>query len=200
MPTGYTSDVQNGKITKFEDFAMQCARGMGALIMMRDLPSNAPIPERFEPSVQYHDEKIAAAEARLAEVRAISLPALREAAQQDYTAAVASDDAWMAGRAEARKRYEAMLERVNAWTPPTTEHEGFQAFMRQQLEESIDFDCPTERYTPEPVKLEPEAWAQKQIEEAAKNLAYHTKARREEIERTEARNRWLSDLRKSLSA
>ncbi len=48
MPTGYTDAVKDG-IT-FDQFVLGCARGMGALVMMRDEPSGTPIPERFEPS------------------------------------------------------------------------------------------------------------------------------------------------------
>lgn len=199
MPTGYTADVQDGKITELEDFVWRCARNMGALIMMRELPTGAPIPERFEPSVGYHDEAIAKAESSLASLRGMSLPALREAAQQDYADQVKSDDAWQSGRKTARDRYEAMLQKVEDWTPPTSEHEGLKEFMFSQLTQSIEFDCPTTRYSPAPTKMEPEAWRDKQIEEAARSLAYHTKARREEVERTEARNRWVAELRRSFA-
>ena len=51
MPTGYTAAVKDG-IT-FEQFAWSCARAFGALIDMRDSPTGAPIPQRFEPS-QYN--------------------------------------------------------------------------------------------------------------------------------------------------
>lgn len=48
MPTGYTADVQSGKVTDFAEYAMNCARAFGALVLMRDDPSDADIPERFE--------------------------------------------------------------------------------------------------------------------------------------------------------
>ncbi len=41
-------------------------------------------------------------------------------------------------------------------------------------------------------------WLEEQKAKATKDLAYHTDERRKEIERTESRNRWLSDLRVSL--
>lgn len=40
----------------FPEFAMRCARNFGALIMMRDEPLDAPIPEKFEPSGYYKKE------------------------------------------------------------------------------------------------------------------------------------------------
>jgi hypothetical protein len=36
MPTGYTAAIKDG--ISFEKFVWDCARGMGALVMMRDEP------------------------------------------------------------------------------------------------------------------------------------------------------------------
>lgn len=50
MPTGYTAGVKDGTVTDFKAFVMQCARAFGALIDMRDDPSDVPIPKSFAPS------------------------------------------------------------------------------------------------------------------------------------------------------
>ena len=49
MPTGYTAPVQDGKIVTLKDFAWCCARGMGALVTMREAPSDAEIPRAVLP-------------------------------------------------------------------------------------------------------------------------------------------------------
>lgn len=67
MPTGYTANVHDG-IT-FEQFVWQCARGMGALVTMRDEPTGAPIPERFEPS-DYNAKRLQEAKDELVRLRA----------------------------------------------------------------------------------------------------------------------------------
>lgn len=197
MPTGYTADVGEGTVTEFDDFVWRCARGMGALIMMRDEPMSAPIPERFEASTKYHDERLAAAIARLAELQAMEPAQVREAALQAHARAYASWNSYRVEKKQKRGRYEAMLARVNAWTPPTDNHVGLQSFMRQQLEESIRFDCDYE--APAPVSPGPDAWHAQEIEQAERDIARNTKYRAEEIERTEGCNRWLADLRKSLA-
>jgi len=40
MPTGYTTDIYNGKDVSFRDFALNCARAFGACIMQRDDPAD----------------------------------------------------------------------------------------------------------------------------------------------------------------
>lgn len=52
MPTGYTCKVQDGEITELKDFLLQCARGFGAMIHMRDDSMN----KQYEPRVvsDYH--------------------------------------------------------------------------------------------------------------------------------------------------
>jgi hypothetical protein len=65
MPTGYTAAVADGTITEFPDFAMQCARAFGTLVLMRDEPQDAAIPEKFEPAgrdkgaMLFHESKFA---------------------------------------------------------------------------------------------------------------------------------------------
>jgi len=72
MPTGYTYPVQDGKITELRDFALLCTRGFGALIMMRDEPMDAPIPETLGANTQYHDEALARGKASRVEVNMLS--------------------------------------------------------------------------------------------------------------------------------
>ena len=36
MPTGYTTDIYNGKDVTFKDFALKCARAFGACIHQRE--------------------------------------------------------------------------------------------------------------------------------------------------------------------
>jgi len=56
MPTGCTAKLMSEGQT-FHEFIMQCARNFGALIMMRDDPWDAPIPDKFEP-YGYHAKKL----------------------------------------------------------------------------------------------------------------------------------------------
>lgn len=196
MPTGYTARLVD-KGQTFEEFVWTCARGMGALIMMRDDPMDAPVPERFEPS-GYHKERIS---------EAIALRARLEAMNNDERIAYGMakrneglDRArkYLADEQAQNERLDAMLSAVGAWTPPTSDHEGMKKFMLEQLR----------------ISRQDSAWARKSLaEDAAKSpmdcyamdaakcehdIAYHTAEHEKEVARTEERNKWLAALRDSL--
>lgn len=196
MPTGYTAAIEKG--IDFKTFAWSCARGMGALVMMRDEPADAPIPERFEPC-NYHTEKIEEARARLAELDAMTLEDAAIRAKASFDEEVKHKEDGIAKADSLRRKYEAMLASVLAWRPPTTDHEGFKKFMLDQIWDSINFDCGTdyyERMTPR--LLSPAEWLAKAKTEAMKEIGYNAEEHEKEVERTEKRNAWVKALRESL--
>ena len=69
MPTGYTAEVQKG--ISFDKYALNCARAFGALVSMRDEPSDKEIPEKLEPS-DYHFKAKATAENNLSTLNSLS--------------------------------------------------------------------------------------------------------------------------------
>jgi hypothetical protein len=196
MPTGYTAAIKDG-IT-FEQFVMRCARAMGALVMMRDEPLDAPIPERFEPS-DYHAKAIKKAQEDLCWLRQMPDTEAERESEKEFQEALVRYERIHAKASDLRQKYHEMREKVLAWTPPSGEHEGFKNFMFTQITESIDFDCRTDYYeTPE--KLSASGWKAIKIAKAERDLAYHTEENAKEIERTEARNTWLRQLRESLKS
>lgn len=195
MPTGYTADIAKG-IT-FEQYALNCARAFGALIMMRDEPSSTPIPERFEPS-DYHIKALASAKEDLARYDAMSRDDANAAANEDYLAEVERYEKRIADSTELRNKYNAMLAQVVQWDAPTVDHLKLKDFMIEQLRSSIDFDCSTDYYTkPEP--LVGSVWLAQRITKARESVAYHERENAQEIERTNSRNAWIKALRDSLS-
>lgn len=197
MPTVYTAAIADG--IDFEQFVMRCARAMGACILMRDDPMDAPIPERFEPS-DYHARKLEEASAALAKLRVMSCDETEVAAQEAFAAETNSNTEAIARNRELRGKYEAMLTQVQAWAPPTPDHEGFKRFMTEQLTESIRFDCNEDYYQERKPKLKTgEQWRVEQIAAALRDVDYHTRERDEEVARTESRNQWIAALRGSLA-
>lgn len=197
MPTGYTHNVQDGSLTEFRDFALQCARAFGACITLRDEPAGAPIPDEFQPS-DYHEKALASAKAELARLEALSDRDVARAADADYEAAA---EGWKKRRAEKitqLQRYEAMLAKAEAWIPPTPDHQGLKDFMCEQLRQSIDFDCGGGSWDKLPTRQTEAAWRFNAIETATRSIAHHTKEHAKEVERCRGRTEWVRALRASV--
>jgi len=196
MPTGYTAAVQDGEITELKDFAYQCARAFGALIMMRDDPVNAPIPKEFQPSM-YNQERLEETQEELRELRRMTSAERNEKAKEEFEDEVRRYQEHIEKALTYKTRYEAMLNKVKAWRNPP---EGIRDFMIEQLETSIKHDCDTTYYhnnMPKGAKSGDE-WFKEREERLEKDLIYHAKAQQEEINRTNGRNDWLYVLRRSL--
>jgi len=197
MPTGYTHNVQTGKVTDLNDFAMNCARAFGALITMRDEASDAPIPERLEPNTEYHDKALAAARSAMDEVPGLSASDCDQRAAEEFEQALTQHTERQAERYKEEVRYKDMIEKVEQWQVPEA-LAGLRNFMLEQLQGSVKFDC---NYKPErPIRLTGEDWRKEQLRKASRDLAYHTEERDKEIERTRGRNEWLADLRRALGS
>lgn len=196
MPTGYTSDIYEGKDITFRDFALQCARAFGALIEMRDHPMDAPIPDEFKPS-DYHQRKLTDARNVLAAAQGWSDEVAERLAHEDY---MARNRAWTDRRdaaLEREVRYNAMLAKVEAWQPPTEQHVELKSFMVQQITESMKFDC-SMTYDEEPLPLTGDEYRRATMARALKDIDYHTEQYAQDVERAEQRTRWVKALRESL--
>ena len=192
MPTGYTAAIADG--ISFEKFVWRCARNMGALIMMRDEPYDAPVRE-FEPS-DYNAKELAAARARLESLKGMTIEDAEVQADLSLSAALESSTSYSEGKTELEAKYWAMLSKVRQWEPPSEDHRGLRDFMISQIEDSIRYDC-GDTFEP-PKKLTGEEWLAQEIASAIRDIKYHSKANQEELDRTEARNRWVRQLRESV--
>jgi hypothetical protein len=194
MPTGYTSAVKDGKAT-FGQYVWHCARAFGALVMVRDEPHDAPIPE-FEPSSHYQ-ERAAKARAEIATLETMSDSALEvHVGELRMTTRLENVKRTETHKLE-RHRYEAMLAEARAWTAPSSDHVGLRDFMISQLTISISFDCGSGPY----LATEPGPagdWRTERIARLREDVARYEKNHSEEVERTTSRNGWVGKLKASV--
>lgn len=195
MPTGYTDSVKDG--ISFEQFALGCAKAFGACISMRDLPSSAPIPRKFEASC-YHSDQLTEARRQLAFYEAMSPVDAAELSAAEHREAEIYRKQRLQENLNQLECYGAMLEQVRTWTAPSEEHKGLKEFMIKQLEESIARDDST-KYLSEPTPLLSVAdWLESKKAAAIKDIEYHKQHDADEIKRTAERNLWVRQLRESL--
>ena len=191
--TGYTYPVLNGEVTNFPDFALNCARAFGALVTLRDEPTDAPIPDQFEPS-SYHKEALEGQELLLAELRKMDATQMAQHRDTDEMLRQQQREERIKESIEATERLNQMIAEVENWEPPTSDHIRLQVFMLDQLRMS---DARFYDYDKDPLP-DAQTYHASRIKEAEDKLEYHRKAYAEEVERTNQRNQWLQQLRESL--
>lgn len=196
MPTGYTAAIIDG--IDFKTFAMNCARAFGACVMLRDeRPGGDLIPDSFAPS-DYHSKALDNARIELAALDAMMPAELEKCATEAYDQAESYRLDALKMKANQRALYEAMLEKVSAWTPPTEEHEGMKKFMADQINQSIDFDCDSSYYQAQTVRMTGAEWKRERSIKLVRDLEYHSKEDVAEQARAAGRTKWVQELRASL--
>jgi len=194
MPTGYTADIYDGNDVSFRDFALKCARAFGACIEQRDDDANDK-PKLIEKNDKdnYHIK-------RIEEAKKWKKPTKAEF--DDY---VKKQTAYYNEQIDKQNKlkdsYQQMLDKANAWTPPTSEHEGLKQFMIDQLSDSLKNDCGNDYYQMELSQIESYTYEGMVSDMRASNkrdIEYHTEQLKKDNERVDTRNEWISALYKSL--
>jgi hypothetical protein len=197
MPTGYTSIIEERDNVSFNEFVWRCARAFGALIMLRDDPLDAPVPERFEPS-DYYDKSLKEVEIDIQRLESLTSAERTAEGERLKIDAIKRGEEWLARDARTNARYNTMLAKVAAWQPPTSEHEGLKEFMSQQLTTSISstkyIEAQLEGYR---TKAAGEFFADV-LSSARRRRTYLIEERQKEIDRTNGRNEWAAQLRQSV--
>ncbi len=195
MPTGYTACVGEG--ATFEEFVWGCARNFGALIMMRDDAHDAEVPDEFQPS-DYHSTNIERLNRELADIQGLTTEQCLERCKALRDEAVLHNEKHASDHHELRAKYDAMIVKVLAWTPPSEDHVDMKRFMLQQLRESIKFDCSGDPYQEPLPPLDGEEWRTQKLAYIQKTIAYQSDALAKDTARTNERNRWVKQLRDSV--
>lgn len=201
MPTGYTEVIKDG-IT-FEQFALRCARQFGALVEMRDLPLDAPIPERFTSNAHYAN-KAKDTKAKRDRLLDMSDRELCELARAEREARLSQIKTRVKEiKAERRKAF-ALLEKINKWNPPTADHKELKKFMFTQVELYIAFDADPSIYDKE-IKywnkdFEIKSYCDEMIAKAGRAYDDAVNDLIKENARILSCNKWIKQLRDSLKA
>lgn len=196
MPTGYTSRIADG--IEFKDFVMQCARAFGALVTMRDDPFDAPVPDEFKPS-SYEKSMIDRNIDRKLQLQTMTDEEAEIESQKQYEKEKASNQKYIDDHKILKLKYELMLEKVRAWTPPTKDHEELKRFMTEQIQSSIRGDCDISYWEGKTIyKMSGKDWRERELNEAVENIAYYNKKYAEELERCKQRTAWVRALKESL--
>ena len=194
MPTGLTGPIYEGDTMTAAQFLLRCARHSSVLAEMRDDPLDAPIPTII-PVSDYYMEAVERAHRDLAEIEALSEEECQNRAQAEYEARLTARAHEQAKKARIATRYAILLTEIQAWTPPTAEHEKLKDYAISQLQTGAEEDGRSYEFPP-PV-LNPQ-WREDRLAELRDQVAYATKRLHEQEERARVATEWLTALRASL--
>lgn len=202
MPTGYTAGVMDGTITEFKDYAFQCARDFGALVMLRDDPITPDIP-----TLKVEGYYLAEVKRSEKEVERLSIMTSKqiEAEFLKYKAReIKYHTKGIKDQEKTRKRYLKMLEEAKKFVAPTDEHVEYRDFLISQLEESLNWDCGSNYHQEQLAKVKrkksAKAWHREVLAAEKSGLKYARKSLKEETDRVKSRNDWLNQLKKAVES
>ena len=199
MPTGYTAGVQTGKIIELKDYILDCSRGFGALIHMRDDNNSSTVKHR-EVS-DYHLKQLEKVQKDFEEFKNTTDEQIQQKLNENYNQCLKDKDEGLKRFEEGKQRYLDMLNKVKLWEPPTTEHFNLKNFAIKQLEDSLSFDYSDnmkDYYLEIPLKEDLDSYKSYKIKSYLKDIKYHAESYKQEIENVEEANKWIDDLIDSL--
>lgn len=198
MPTGYTANIEND-IT-FEEYALHCARAFGACMHQRD--SSQSENPKLVPISSYHVDKLIELDAELGSIKTMNREQREAYGEELKNECISSLQTQFNEAVLLRNKYEAMLVKVNAWSPPTSDHIELKQFMINQINESMQYDCRTDYYIDVITKkseLNPTEFVDNKISELSRSIEYHVNESQNEQARTYKSNKWITELYDSLN-
>ena len=196
MPTGYTARLME-KGQEFPEFVMGCARAFGALITLRDDPADASIPQKFEPSAYYQEQRVTA-EKELADLTAMLPEEAAAYGEAEKDRAIKSQAAWIKKAVKENERLLTLCKQIKAWRPPTPEHEGLKGFMLDQIRASMNDTSYAESRLRDLYEKASIGFYNEAVANAKRGIVDYAKSDAEERERCAGRTEWLQQLRDSL--
>lgn len=192
MPTGYTYPLEERDV-HLREFALRCSRAMGAMIHMRDEDTDAP-PRPVEPR-PYLRDRLRLYRSDLAEAKTMTLAQAKVLRDVEEQQRLKEKKTYAERHAVLRRRYETLRAEVEAWQPPTKDHEGLKKLMLDQIETCrFDYEGSYEPYMPPPAK----EWLAQRIKMLEEDVARAEAEIEEEKEHLRRNNEWIDKLYASL--
>lgn len=194
MPTGYTSDIYDGKNVSAKEFIIKCAKAFGANIALRDEGMDVEIPI-YEPS-DYHIKQIEKTKENIKKLANMTDEEIQNEIEAAYNKKIEDNEKAVNRARVLENRYLLVLNDVQKWNPPTEDHVKLKEYAIDQLTQSIKHDCSTS-YITEPVKETVNEYRISRLKYENENLEYHTKSYENEVQRTNEKNEWNRKLKES---
>ena len=199
MPTGYTANVANGKITSLKDYIESCIPAF--MIYFRDKNNiNAREPLKFD---FYYANALAEAEKKYADFMNSSEEEKILLYKEYLDERIDYANKRLIENKETISRYKNMLSKLANFKSPSAAHDNFVKFLTSQLQDSIEFDDVIEMYQSDLDichKMSFEKYAKDKEQDLLDDIAYYKKESIREQESANQNVQWLNKILESIDA
>ena len=203
MTTGYTSYINDGKITKGADFLKLCTRAFGVAIELKDEDLSVPTPIHFEQD-SYYKEQYEKAVKKRNKYRKMTLDEAREEFIDQSIENINSANSHLKDLIGENDKYRAIKNEIMQWIPPTSDHEKLKEYAINQLDISMNSADTIKYYEEEADKRIDDnekvvtEYLNKKREMTEGNVIRSYKKWQEDIKKTEEKNLWMKQFLDSL--
>ena len=203
MPTGYTIEIEDGRITTGKDFLKLCTRAFGVAIRLKDEPLSVPTPTRIEPDTYYKD-RIDREKAELEKAKNMSFEDAKAKMVKSHADRVKMCKSMAEKALRTNEKYAKVRAEVEAWNPPTEAHYDLKKFALEQIDMCIEKQEWIDKLLEQSnEKLDDSNEAVKdfineEIEFCRKSVERAEKGWNEELRRVIAANVWMEEFLNSL--
>ena len=196
MPTGLTYKIEETDDYTFRDFALSCALQFGACYHQRE-DDDRSRPKHRKVDAYYRD-RVKEAETTLKELHGLSVQDVTDRIKAETDRVAVENEKSLRTWQVKSRRYAKMRAHVEAWTPPTPDHDNMKKFMLDQI--TISFDDRDKPYVQTLPDQNPTTWLAHHIERAEKELERATEDLEKEERSVVEANAWIDALLASLES
>lgn len=199
MPTGLTSKIYEGEDTSLRGFALTCARQLGFGYYASNFGESA-LPLDKAPDIKpsnYHKEELEKAKKKLEDFMNLQKDpdALRKKYEEHLKLINGDKEESRKHKEEIKENYLSVLDKVEKWDAPS-EFDSLVKLMKDQLNDSIKYDCTIYDYEKKEQSIE--EWAKSEISAIKWSIGYHETEYKKAVEYANECNEYIKKLYEEL--
>lgn len=138
MANGYTWLVREGKVTTLREFALRCSGMIGYnYVLAREGVEQPALVKQVVND--YYIQAVVEARADVAKYDAMTLAEAATELRQTCGTFAKQTTEYVEDQEKAISRFVGMRAKVEAWNPPTPDHEEFKAALLRELDQAISY-------------------------------------------------------------
>lgn len=198
MPSSSTHELCEGEEISVSTYILRNARSFGALHHMFGESINTPIKKQEFTDSRYEDG-IKKAKESIIKFENMPVKEIEDTINASYDATVEYNKETYDKKLKVSNRIKEMIEKVEAWIPPTSEHINLKEASLSHLKEVLEIECGgMDRYLEPVVKETVEEYRELRISILEEDIKRYHDNRQREKSRIEGSSAWIDALEKSL--